>query len=257
MNLIGVQIDSLWENKGANHKKIAERLAAFPPERGALVVLPEMWATGFSMNVPAITETPGRETEAFMAVQAEQYGIYLMGGIVTTGEDGRGRNECVVYSPVGGQIGRYAKIHPFSLGGESKVYGRGSEVVLFDWNGFKVSPFICYDLRFPEVFRQAVRCGAELFCVIANWPELRVDHWLTLLKARAIENQAYVIGVNRCGNDPNLSYSGRSIIYGPRGDILAEGGREEEMISAGLNQPEQQKYRREFPALDDIHPKYQ
>ncbi len=256
MNVIGVQLDSVWEDKAANHAKLAAMLAADPSEPGSLVVLPEMWATGFGLNVAAITETPARETEAFMAGLAAQYGISLLGGVVTTGADGLGRNEAVLIGPTGREVLRYTKMHPFSYGEETKHYGRGSQIALFDWQGFTVAPFICYDLRFPEVFRAAARRGAEVFCVIANWPEARIDHWMTLLKARAIENQAYVVGVNRCGNDPNLRYSGRSLIFGPRGEVLTDGGTGEGRVSACPNWEALLTYRQEFPVLADIHPDY-
>lgn len=256
MNIVGVQLDTVWEDKTANHANLAAILAADPPEPGSLVILPEMWATGFSLNVAGITETPARETEAFMAWLAAQYGISLLGGVVTTGADGLGRNEAVLIGPDGREVLRYTKMHPFSYGSETKNYGRGSEVVLFEWQGFTVAPFICYDLRFPEVFRAAAQRGAEVFCVIANWPEAREDHWMTLLRARAIENQAYVVGINRCGDDPKLHYSGRSLIFGPRGEVLADGGMFEGMLSVCLDWAALLAYRQEFPALADIHPDY-
>ena len=256
MNVLGLQLDTAWEDKAANHAKLAARLSAAPPEAGTLVVLPEMWATGFSLDVPTVTETPGGETRASMAEQARLYGITLLGGIVTTGPGGRGRNEAVAFGPDGSEAVRYTKMHPFSFGLETTRYGRGGDVLTFPWEGIRVAPFVCYDLRFPEVFRHAVRLGAELFCVLANWPAVREDHWVTLLKARAIENQAYVVGVNRCGHDPSLSYGGRSLIFGPRGELLADGGTDEGMVGARLDMDTLRQYRREFPALDDIHPDY-
>ena len=257
MNIVGVQMDTVWEDKAANHAKLAALLAAQPPEPGSLVVLPEMWATGFSMNAAAITETPDNETEAFLATLAARYEISLLGGVVTTGPDGLGRNEAVLFGPNGRKAARYTKMHPFSFGTETRYYGRGSEVVLFEWQGFRVAPFICYDLRFPEVFRQAVRRGAEVFCVLANWPQARQEHWRALLEARAIENQAYVLGVNRCGTDPNVAYSGHSLLFDPRGELLVDGGRDEALISAHLDKTALRIYRRDFPALADIHPDYQ
>ena len=256
MNVIGLQLDTVWEDKAANHAKLAAHLRDLRSEAGTLVVLPEMWATGFSLDVPAVTETPRGETRAFLAEQAKLYGITLLGGLVTTGPDGRGRNEAVGFGPDGAEVVRYVKMHPFSFGLESTRYGRGSEVLVFPWQGMTVAPFVCYDLRFPEVFRHAARLGAELFCVIANWPAVREDHWVTLLKARAIENQAYVVGVNRCGHDPNLYYGGRSLIFGPRGEVLADGGKVEGVVRAYLDVDALRQYRREFPALDDIHPDY-
>ncbi len=256
MNIIGVQMDTVWEDKAANHARLAALLAAHPPEPGSLVVLAEMWSTGFSMNVAAITESPVSETEILMASLAAQYQVGILGGVVTTGSDGLGRNEAVLFGTDGQEKARYMKIHPFSYGMETAYYGRGSEIVLFDWEGVRVAPFICYDLRFPEVFRQAVSLGAELFCVLANWPQAREDHWKILLKARAIENQAYVLGINRCGADPNVTYSGHSLLYGPRGEMLADGGSSEGLLTTSLDLSALQAYRREFPALADRHPDY-
>ena len=180
----------------------------------------------------------------------------ILGGLVTTGTDGLGRNEAVLFGADGKEKERYTKLHPFSFGRETAYYGRGFEITLFDWKGIKVAPFICYDLRFPEVFRRAVRLGAELFCVLANWPQAREDHWKTLLKARAIENQAYVLGVNRCGQDPTTAYSGHSLLFGPSGEALGDGGMAERLIFAEIDLPILQAYRREFPALADRHPDY-
>ena len=256
MDILGVQLDTVWEDKGANHAKLAAIFTADPPAPRTLIVLPEMWATGFSMNVAKATETLGAETEAFLSAQAALYRVGLLGGVVTTGADGMGRNEAVLFGTDGEVAARYTKMHPFSYGLETKHYGRGSDLCLFEWQGFSVAVFICYDLRFPEVFRRAVRLGAEVFCVIANWPQPREDHWVTLLKARAIENQAYVVGVNRCGTDPSLHYGGRSLIFGPRGEVLADGGTGEGTLAARLDRKALLAYRREFPALDDIHPDY-
>lgn len=252
MNIVCCQLDIVWENKPANHDKVRALLEKAAPPRGSLVLLPEMFATGFSMNVAAISDGATRDTQDFLARAAADYGVYLLGGLVTTAPDGRGRNECAVFSPDGVEVARYSKLHPFSVGGETQHYAAGESITLFNWQGFTVAPFICYDLRFPEIFRAAVRRGANLFTVIASWPATRESHWLTLLKARAIENQAYVAGVNRCGADPHLPYSGRSIILDPRGEVIAEAGSEERPISAHLDLPALLNYRREFPALDDM-----
>jgi len=252
MHIICCQLDIMWENKPANHDKVRALLDQAAPPRGSLVLLPEMFATGFSMNVAAISDSASRHTQDFLARAAVDYGVYLLGGLVTTAPDGRGRNECVIFSPDGEEVARYCKLHPFSMGGEAARFASGDGLCLFAWQGFTVAPFICYDLRFPEIFRAAVRRGANLFPVIASWPVTREQHWLTLLKARAIENQAYVAGVNRCGADPHLQYSGRSIILDPRGEVLAETGSEERTISAHLDLTALLNYRREFPALQDM-----
>jgi predicted amidohydrolase len=252
MQIVGLQLDSVWENKAANHDKVLSLLDSVNTSAGALVVLPEMFATGFSMNVAAIHDE-SRETQNFLSRTAAERDIYLMGGVVMKDEKtGRGRNEAVVYSPEGQEVARYSKLQPFRLGGESEHYDAGDRVCLFEYQEFTVAPFICYDLRFPEHFRRATAHGANLIVVIASWPALRDDHWVTLLKARAIENLAYVVGVNRCGEDPKHYHSGRSIVYDPHGRVMADAGVEEGWIEAQVELEPLLDWRRRFPALDDM-----
>ena len=254
MHVYCCQFDIAWEDKGANHARVRAMLEEAAVERGSLVILPEMFATGFSMAVEKIAEDSAGPTRVFLSHLAQAVGVWLMGGVVTRGPDGLGRNEAVVYSPAGMEVARYAKMHPFSFGKETGNYGRGDEVVVFEWEGVQVAPFVCYDLRFPEVFREAVFRGAQVICVIANWPSSREAHWVTLLRARAIENQAYVAAVNRCGEEPKLSYSGRSLIIDPRGEVIADAGDGEKVIFAELDMKGLAEYREEFPALKDRHP---
>ncbi len=256
MKIFGVQLDMQWEDKAANFARVRELVTRAAPPPGALVALPEMFATGFSMNAQAIAENHGGETEQFLAALALEHQIFVIAGIVAPSGDGRGRNEAVVFSPDGNPesrpLARYCKIHPFSFGGEDRHYAAGEGIALFAWQGFRVAPFICYDLRFPEIFRAAAKRDANLFVVIANWPQVREAHWLALLRARAIENQAYVLGVNRCGSDPKLHYAGRSQIIDPRGELLADAGNDESVISAELDLNDLETYRREFSALADM-----
>jgi omega-amidase len=246
------QLDVAWEDKGANYAKVRALVKTNPPPPGSLLLLPEMFATGFSMDVARIAEDAGRATESFLASLARELGVCVVGGLVSIQDDGRGRNEAVVFDPEGRELARYCKLHPFSFGGEDRHYAAGAEVVTFDWAGVRVAPFICYDLRFPEVFRSAVRREAQLYAVIANWPSAREAHWSALLRARAIENQAYVAGVNRCGADPRLAYSGRSLIFDPRGECLAEADGREGLIHAPVDLPALLDYRKAFPALADM-----
>jgi predicted amidohydrolase len=252
MQVLACQFDIVWEDKAPNHAKVCQMLERAEPEPGALVVLPEMFATGFSMNATKISDSATRETQGFLAETAARYKIYLAGGVVTDGQPGWGRNECVVYDPAGRELARYCKIRPFSIGGETSHYESGTAVCLFEWGGFKVAPFICYDLRFPEIFRIAAARGANLLLAIASWPAARIDHWTALLKARAIENQAYVVGVNRCGSDPHLQYPGQSVIFDPHGKALAQAGSGEETLSAILSLADWQDYRSYFPVLADM-----
>src|SRR5262249_19282743 len=142
------------------------------------------------------------DTEQFLSETAREFGICLIAGAAMRGKDGRARNKALIFSPTGELLAFYAKMQPFAPGGEADHYAAGERPVTFRWENAVVSPFVCYDLRFPEIFREAVTAHRpELFVVIASWPEKRIAHWSTLLKARAIENQAYVIGVNRIGKD--------------------------------------------------------
>jgi omega-amidase len=203
------------------------------------------------MNVAAIAEGDDQPSIRFIRDLARSRGIEVIGGVVTDGADGPGRNEAVGFGPDGRETVRYAKIHPFQ-GAESRNYAGGASIRTFECGGFRAAPFVCYDLRFPEVFRMAVCEGAELFLVIANWPEKRIHHWVSLLQARAIENQAYVAGVNRCGKDPYLKYPGRSMVIDPQGRVLAEADSNEQILIAELNAEAVATWRRAFPVLQDI-----
>jgi predicted amidohydrolase len=256
MQIVACQLDIVWENKPANHDRVRQMLAGIAIEPGALVVLPEMFATGFSMDVAAIAEPIGGETQQFLSALAKDLQSFVIGGVAIRGAGARGRNEAVVFGPEGNALARYCKLQPFSYAGETKHYEAGEGIEIFQWHDFDVAPFICYDLRFPEIFRQAVRSGAELMIVIANWPQPRESHWLALLRARAIENQAYVVGANRAGNDPHLGYSGHSLIVGPRGETLAEAGNGQQVLTADVNLESLLDYRQQFPALADIRPDF-
>ena len=250
--VIGVQFDIAWEDKVANFERVRRLLARAPVEPGSLIVLPEMFSTGFSMNVAGIKEGEERPAERFLASLAREHGAYVLGGVVNAGADRRGRNQAVGFSPAGEQIVRYDKMQPFSLGKESEHYTAGESIQLFDWQEFKVAPFVCYDLRFPEHFRRAAAMGAELMIVIASWPFPRVQHWLTLLAARAIENQAYVVGINRCGADPFLRYPGRSSVFDPHGEAVGQAGEGETLLSIDVDRDVVTSWRRDFPALRDM-----
>ena len=252
MKLYCVQLDIVWENKRANFSRVEALLHSAAPERGSLVLLPEMFATGFSMNVARVRDGREQETDQFLAATAKRLGIYLMGGLVTAGPRGKGRNQAAIYTPDGAELARYTKLQPFTPGGESRHYQAGQSITMCKWRGFNLAPFICYDLRFPEHFRAATRRGAQLITVIASWPIRRIAHWVTLLQSRAIENQAYVAGVNRCGTDPQFTYSGRSLIVSPRGDILADAGNGESIINAELDLSELLACRKELPFLKDM-----
>jgi predicted amidohydrolase len=251
-NLFALQLDIAWEDKAANFRKVKAMVEEAQPAAGSLVVLPEMFTCGFSMNLGVTRQKAAREDETFLAGLARKHRIFVHGGVVSPGSGQMGRNEAVAFSPEGQLLARYTKIHPFSLGGEAQGHEAGTEIVTYPWGGFTVAPFVCYDLRFPEIFRAAAWKGADLLVVIALWPVKRQHHWLTLLQARAIENQAYVVGVNRVGREPDYQYAGRSVVVDPHGFIIADAGEREGVLTAALEPEVVSQWRRDFPALRDM-----
>lgn len=246
-----VQFDMLWGDPEANRRKVSALLEHAVPSAGDMIVLPETAFTGFDLD-PSRTLPDAAAGEAFLRDLARRWGATVVGGVVAEDARGRAANVSLAFGHDGAILARYAKMRPFTLGGEAKVHAAGEEIVRFDWQGLTVAPFVCYDLRFPELFRAAVRLGAEMFVVIASWPARRTHHWLALLVARAIENQAVVVGVNRCGTDPSNTYLGRSVVVSPHGHVVADAGEREHVLSARIDPDEIRAWRREFPALLDM-----
>lgn len=259
MKVYLVQLDIVWRNKTANFLKVRQLLAEARVLPGSLVVLPEMFATGFDVKWGELAEgTPEglQETGRFLSELAQEWNCYVQGAGVTPGLPPKCRNVVESYDPQGQRLVLFTKLHPFTYGGEHKRFEKGQQIVSYVAAPFQVCPFLCYDLRFPEVFRQAVRQGAQVFTVVANWPQGRQLHWKSLLQARAIENQAYVIGVNRCGSDPFLHYAGESVVYGPQGQELACANDQEGVLEVELDLEALLQWRQEFPVLADIQSSY-
>ncbi len=251
MRVLALQTETAWEDPSHNFQAVRQQVEQVKPQPGELLILPEMFACGFSMNTAKVAEEENGATATFLSELAREFSMLVIGGVPLR-EGGGFRNSALVFDARGQRVLRYDKIRPFTYGEEGEHYEAGGNLASFSWNGFRAVPFICYDLRFPELFRRAVfQAGAELFLVLANWPAVRVDHWRALLVARAIENQAYVVGVNRVGRDPQVAYSGSSLIVSPRGEVVADGREERGAIEAVLNREALIEYRASFPALQD------
>lgn len=252
-----IQHDIVWEDPPANHAHVAPMIARAAGAGAELVVLPEMFATGFSMVPERAAEEPGGPTERFLRDQAVEHGIWLIGTIAQLGprdvEDAaaarRGVNVAVVAGPAGEQE-RYVKIHPFSFAGEDELYDAGRHFLTVDVAGLRVTVFICYDLRFADEFWVCAE-GTDLFVVPANWPESRREHWRTLLRARAIENQAYVVGCNRVGDAQGVAHTGDSVVVDPLGRALVEASSVETVLFADVEPSEIRRVREHFPFLQD------
>jgi omega-amidase len=225
MLVAAVQHDIVWEDPEANFARLAPAIADAASAGARLVVLTEMFATGFSMHTERVAEPADGPSERFLAEQAAEHGVWVCGSVaqLSPGDD-RPAN-CLVLAAPDGALHRYRKIHPFSYSGEHEHYVAGGEHVTVDVEGVRCSLFVCYDLRFADEFWPLAQ-QTDCYVLVANWPESRRDHWRTLLRARAIENQAYVVGVNRVGSGGKLEYSGDSAIVGPFGEELAVGERD-------------------------------
>lgn len=253
MQVIGVQLDMQWEEVEANRRQVVDLLAEEDVPPGSLIVLPEMFEHGFSMNARKTSQESDPSSEEFLRNLAKQYDSAVLAGIVgPLDAKGVASNLAVAFAPDGAELVRYRKMQPFSLAGERESYGRGDSWKTFQWQGISIAPFICYDLRFPELFRPAAIAGAELIIVIACWPAVRSEHWVRLLQARAIENLAYTFGVNRTGNEPGLTFDGRSCAFDYLGRPLFEADPQPQVFGVDIDMEEARQWREKFPALRDI-----
>ncbi len=247
-----IQLDSQWEDREASHRRAADLIGKAVPQAGDLLVLPEMFSTGFSMDHSATMQSEKTEDETFLAAVAREHCVFVLGGVVTGEGEGKPFNQSVVFNPEGQLLSRYSKERLFTYTDEASHYRAGSSGASFEWAGMKVGMRVCYDLRFPELARDSVRDGAEMLTFIAAWPVKRVNHWITLLQARAIENQAYVVGVNRSGSDPLYTFGGRSIVVDPHGVIIADAGGDEGSVRAKVDAAVVRAWRTEFPAVREF-----
>lgn len=253
MKLALAQIDMGFESVETAMELCRTLLAEACEKKVDFVIFPEMTLTGFTLNPEEYGENRANSrTITFFKEEAKKNGVAVCFGLPVH-ENGVSTNHCILIDENGTLLADYAKIHPFSFGAESKHYIGGSEMQFCEVKGVPVTPFICYDLRFPEIFQIASE-RSHLITVIANWPTPRRMHWQTLLRARAIENQCFIIGVNRSGEGGGLSYIGDSMAVSPTGEILAhvEGGNGLTIVDIDLSEVD--AIRNSFPLKADRKP---
>ena len=251
-----IQSDLKWEDKAFNLQQLEEKIKAIT-QRTQLVVLPEMFNTGFSMNAANLAEGMDGESLQWMSRVSKEQKIILTGSLIIA-EEKQFFNRMVWMMP-NGQMGYYDKRHLFAFAGEDKHYTPGSKRVIASVNGWKVNLQVCYDLRFPVWSRQQLGDAAsgtaaeyDLLLYVANWPARRSLAWKTLLCARAIENQCYVVGVNRIGNDAHGNYhSGDSMVLNPLGEVLYHCADREDIHTITLNMEDLNNTRKALPFLRD------
>ncbi len=243
-----IQTELYWEDIPANLKMLDEKIEAINNPTD-LILLPEMFSTGFSMNPDTVAETMQQSAVTWMQTKSKDLGIPIAGSLMIK-EDGDYFNRLVWATP-DGRTHTYDKRHLFRMAGEEKVYTAGKRRLTLELKGWRIRPFICYDLRFPVWMRNTTP-PYDLAIVVANWPAAREIHWQMLLRARAIENQAYVIGVNRVGVDGNqVDYNGYSCVVDFQGNVHYQALGHEVTQSASLSYSALKNYRETFPAWMD------
>ena len=249
LRVAAVQHGIVWEDPDENFQKLRPQITEAANEGGRLVVLSEMFSTGFTMNSAKCAEALDGASHQFLVDQAAEHQIWITGSVPMRWEDGIAYNTLNLVAP-NGDTYRYKKIHPFSFSAEPENYGAGSEFLQVDIEGTRTTFFICYDLRFADEFWQTAH-STDLFVIPANWPAGRRIHWQTLLQARAIENQAYVLGVNRVGDGDGLSYSGDSALIDPWGEMIVSGTSDESLLVADVDVEVVKQTRTSFPVFQD------
>ena len=268
LTITTIQTNLFWEDKQANMQMLRQKIDSIE-EKTEIVILPEMFTTGFSMQPEVFAETMDGETIEWMKMVSNKNGIALTGSVMIE-EDGKYFNRLIWMLP-NGQFGYYDKRHLFAYGEEDKHYSSGKKRLIASVKGWKINLQVCYDLRFPVWARQQIDRFStpsdaaqkpsdstqgnpeyDVLIYVANWPERRSHAWKTLLCARAIENQCYVIGVNRVGNDAkNIHYSGNTLVIDPMGQVLYHMAEEEDINTITLSKEKLEEVRTRFPFLND------
>ncbi|MEX1177658.1 MAG: nitrilase-related carbon-nitrogen hydrolase [Nitriliruptor sp.] len=251
LRVAAVQHEPQWQDRDATLAALTPTVAVAASTGARLVVLPELFATGFSMATEAIGEPEDGTTASWMRDRAAEHDVWVAGSVpeVRPGDDRPG-NVCCIVAP-DGTTTRYAKRHPFGMADEPDHYRPGDDHVTVTIDGVRITPTICYDLRFPEQYRATVD-DTDAYLVVASWPAARRQHWSSLLVARAIESQAYVVGVNRVGTDGNgIDHVGGSVVVDPLGHELVRAGDAATVLSADLDTEVVARVRRDLPFLPD------
>ncbi|WP_313890863.1 carbon-nitrogen family hydrolase [Psychrobacillus sp.] len=252
MKIACVQLDIAFGEPKDNFSKVENKICEAASLGAEIVVLPEMWNTGYDLTrLEEIADVEGIETKNLFSKLSKELQIHIVGGSVSTKKGGKFYNTMYVTNASGELIAEYDKAHLFKLMDEHLYLEAGNEKNLFTLDGIKMGGIICYDLRFPEWTRAHTLNGAKIMFIPAEWPDKRIDHWKTLLQARAIENQSFVVAVNRVGQDPNNTFDGNSMVIAPWGEVLWTGANEETVEIIEVNLAEIEEVRSRIPVFQD------
>jgi len=248
-------MDIAFGDPESNYRSAQNLIEKAMEEHPDIIVLPELWTTGYDLTrLDEIADLKAQKTIYFLQAAAKKYQVHFVGGSVANrGEDGV-KNTLLIITKDGTVTHQYDKLHLFKLMDEHLYLEAGAEKGLFQVDGQLFAGVICYDIRFPEWIRAHTSVGAKALFVVAEWPAPRLAHWRALLIARAIENQCYVIACNRSGSDPNNQFAGHSLVIDPWGEVLAEAGDQEEILTAEINIDLVKEIRKQIPIFEDRKP---
>ncbi|TFE00343.1 carbon-nitrogen family hydrolase [Jeotgalibacillus salarius] len=249
MKIAIFQMDLAFGDPEKNYEKVKSWISRM--HTADLIILPELWTTGYDLPNLKNMQDHYNETVTFLRELAVQYNVNIIGGSAANLKDGNIFNTMPVIDRKGSLIHEYSKLHLFKLMDEHLYLKEGADDASFKLEQIHFAGFICYDIRFPEWIRKSVLSGAKVVVIPAEWPAARIDHWTTLLKARAIENQVYVIACNRVGSDHANEFGGHSIMIDPWGKVIAEGSDREEIVYGDIYEEEVEEIRKRIPIFDD------
>lgn len=255
MKITLIQLNIVFGDPEKNYLRAENFIQKAMKENPDVIMLPELWTTGYDLT--RLSETADKEaerTKRFAGHLAKTNHVTIIAGSIARQSASQVTNTMLVINREGDSIKEYSKIHLFRLMNEDKFLKAGDGDGLFDLDGIPAAGFICYDIRFPEWIRKHVLAGARLLFIPAEWPKPRLDHWRTLLTCRAIENQAFVVACNRAGSDPDNVFAGHSMVISPWGEILAEAGEEETMLTADVDIASIDTVRSRIPVFEDRRP---
>ncbi|WP_075620305.1 carbon-nitrogen family hydrolase [Paenisporosarcina indica] len=255
MKIACIQLDVAFAEPEINFKAVQNLIERAVNDGAELVVLPEMWNTAYALTeLEQLADREGVRTKKFLSELAQSHQIHIVGGSVSTKKGASFYNTMYVYNNLGELISEYDKAHLFRLMDEHLYLQAGNKENIFTIGSIRAGGVICYDLRFPEWLRAHALAGAKVLFIPAQWPETRIDHWKVLLQARAIENQCFVIAVNRTGADPNNQFNGQSMIIAPWGKVLWTGAEDEQYALIDVDFSEVDEVRTRIPVYEDRRP---
>ncbi|KIS03579.1 carbon-nitrogen family hydrolase [Paucilactobacillus wasatchensis] len=249
------QIDITFATPDDNFARVAKYVEQAAAKQVDVVVFPEMWNTGYALDqLEQIADLNGERTQEFLQQLAVKYHVNIVGGSVAIKRDGHFYNTSYVVNAQGALVSAYDKVHLFGLMNEEKYITAGASEVSFELANVASTGVICYDIRFPEWLRTLSRHGSKVLYVSADWPAVRIPQWEILVRARAIENQSFVVAVNRVGDDPDNHFNGHSLVIDPLGNIVSQAGEQEELVVATIDLDSIEQVRGQIPVFADRRP---